>query len=203
MQETSFYPRYKVKDSSDVLTISLLGIVALIYSFLRLGAIPGNIVVLAFYLFFIAWFSRLYIRRIVFTSSYFLVESYLRPSQKFNYSDVIDMGSSKIKMRSGEVSFAAMSNVAQLHAVFFELMREGKIDIDQFENKALDEEIVLNKSFWPSVVISAILSGIFLVYWFYHQSHFNLLGILIVLSLIGMVVPSVIQWLYKKHMNDQ
>ena len=203
MQETSFYPRYKVKDSSDVLTISLLMTAALIYSFLRLGAIPGNIVGLAFHLFFIVWFSRLYIRRIVFTSSSFLVERYVWPAQNINYSDVIDMGRSKIKTRSGKISFAAMSNVAQLHAVFFKLMREGKIDIDQFENKALDEEIVLDKSFWPSLVISVVLGGIFLVYWFYHQSRFGLLGILIVLSLIAVVVPPAVQWIYKKRMKDQ
>ena len=203
MQDTNFYPIYKVRDSSDVLTISLLMTVALIYSFLRLGAILGNIVGLFLQLFFVVWFSRLYIRRIVFTSSYFLVERYISPKQKINYSDVIDMGRSKIKTRSGEISFAAMSNVAQLHSVFFELMREGKIDIDQFENKALGEELVLHKSFLPSLVISAVLSGIFLVYWFYHQSRFNLLGVLIVLSLIAVVVPSAVQWIYKKRMNDQ
>ena len=203
MQETSFYPRYKVKDSSDVLTIGLLMTVALIYSFLRLGAILGNIVGLIFHLFFIVWFSRLYIRRIVFTSSSFMVERYVWPVQNINYSDVIDMGRSKIKTRSGKISFAAMSNVAQLHAVFFELMREGKIDIDQFENKAIDEEIVLDKSFWRSLVISVVLSGTFLVYWFYHQSRFSLLGILIVLSFVAVAVPSVVQWIYKKRMNDQ
>jgi hypothetical protein len=203
MQETSFYPRYKIRHSLDVLSLSLFLTVALIYSFLRFGAILENIVGLIFLLSFIVWFSRLYIRRIVFTPSYFLVERYVSPAEKINYSDVIDMGRSKIKTRSGEISFAAMSNVVELHSLFIGLMREGKIDIDQFENKAISEEQVLQKSFWPSILISTVLSGIFLVYWLYHQSRFSLLGILIVLSLIAIVVSSVVHWLYKRRMNKQ
>jgi hypothetical protein len=203
MQETSFYPRYRIRDSSDVLSLSLFLSMALLYSFLRLGPILGNKVGLVFLVSFIAWFSRLYIRRILFTASSFLVERYVWPSKEIDYSDVIDLGSSKVKTRKGEISFAAMSNIAELHSLFFELMRQGKIDINQFENKAIGEELVLQKSFWPSLVISAILSGIFLVYWFFHQWRFSLLDILIVLGLIVLVVSSVVHWIYKKRMSRQ
>jgi hypothetical protein len=126
---------------------------ALLYSFLKVGAVWGNLVGLGFLVFFVVWFSRLYIRRIVFTSSHFLVERYVWPPKKINYSDVMDMGVSKVKTRSGEISFAAMSNVAELLSLFIGLMREGKIDIGQFENKAIREEQALRKSFWPSILI--------------------------------------------------
>jgi hypothetical protein len=177
--------------------------VALLYSFMRVGAILGNWAMLGFLVFFIVLFSRLYIRRIVFTSSYFLVERYVWPLKKIEYSDVIDMGTSKIKTRSGEISFAAMSNAAELLSIFIGMLREGKFDVEQFENKALNEEQVLRKSFWSSLLISAVLNGLFLVYWFNHQSRFSLLGILIVLSLITTVVVWVVDWRYKRLMSNQ
>jgi hypothetical protein len=203
MQETSFYPKYTIRGSSDVLSISLLLILALLFSFLRLGAILGNIVGLGFLVFFIVLCSRLYIRRLLFTPSYFLVERYVWPSIKIDYTDVIDLGLSKIKTRKGEISFAAMSNVAELYSLFFELIQQGKINVDQFENKAIGEELILDKTFLPSLVISAVLSGIFLVYWFFHQSRFSLLGMMIVLGLIAVVVSLVVNWIYKKRMNGR
>jgi hypothetical protein len=203
MQETSFYPRYKIRDSSDVLSISLLMAMALLFSFLRVGAILGNIVGLAFLVFFIVLSSRLYIRRIVFASFSFLVERYVWPPKRIDYSDIIDLGIAKVKTRRGEISFAAMSNLAELHSLFSELISQGKIDTDQFENKVIGEELVLQKSFWPSAIISAVLGGIFLVYWFYHQSQFSLLGILIVLSLITVVVSLGVDWIYKKRLKDR
>src|SRR5919106_118561 len=114
MHETSFYPKYKIRHSLDVLSISLLLTLVLLYSFLKVGSRLPNIVGAGFLLFFIIQFSRLYIRRIVFTSSYFLVEKYVWPSMKIDYSDVIDMGASKVKTRRGEISFAAMSNFREL-----------------------------------------------------------------------------------------
>lgn len=91
MQEIVFYPKYMIRHSWDVLSIGLLLILALSYSFLRVGLSLPNLVRVGFLLFVILQFSRLYIRRIVFTSSYFLVDRYVWPSMKIDYSDVIDL----------------------------------------------------------------------------------------------------------------
>ncbi len=91
MQEIVFYPKYMIRHSWDVLSIGLLLILALSYSFLRVCLSLPNLVGVGFLLFVILQFSRLYIRRIVFTSSYFLVDRYVWPSMKIDYSDVIDL----------------------------------------------------------------------------------------------------------------
>ena len=111
MQETIFYPKYLIKHSLDVLSISVFLALALAYSILKLGPTVPNVFGIGFLLFFVTLFSRLYIRRIVFASSHFAVERYVWPSIKIDYSDVVDLGASKIKTQSGEISFAAMSNI--------------------------------------------------------------------------------------------
>jgi hypothetical protein len=187
----------------DVLSLSFFLAIALLYSFLKLGAILGNIAGLAYLVFFFLRFSRLYIRRIIFTPSYFLVEKYVWPSKKINYSDVIDLGISKVKTRRGEISLVAMNNIAELRSLFIDLLRQGTIDIDQFENKAIGEDLVLDNSFWPSLVVTIVLSVIFLVYWFYQGSDLSLLDVLIILSLVAVVVTSAVQWIYKRRRRDQ
>jgi hypothetical protein len=158
---------------------------------------------LATLLSFVLWFSRFYIRRIVFAPSYFLVEKYVGSSKKVDYSDVFDMGISKIKTKRGEINLAAMSNVTELHSLFFELMKQGKIDVDQSENRALIEDLVAEKSFTPALLISALLTIAFLVYAYYHQPRFNSLVTWLVLILIISVVSPVVHWIYKRRMNDQ
>ena len=188
-----------IRHSWDVLIISLLLTLVLLYSILKVGLILSNVFGIGLLLSFIIFFSRLYIRRIKFSSSDFLVERYIWPSMKIDYSDVTDMGASKVKTRRGEISFAAMSNFAQLQSVFFELMRQGKIDIERFENKALNEERALQKSFLPSIIASAVVGGLFMLYWFYHQSEITLIGICLVFGFTDLVITSIIYWINKKR----
>lgn len=201
--EISFYPKYMIRHSLDVLLISLLLMAVLLFSFLNVGPSLVNFVGVGFLLLFILEFSRLYIRRIVFTSSYFLVEKYVWPSIKIDYSDVIDMGASKVKTRRGEVSFAAMSNFRELQSLFIELLRQGKIDINQFENKALNEEMALRKSFLPSIIISVVLGGTALLYWYYHHTDLALAGGWLVFALIIFAIVSIIYWIYKGRTKIQ
>jgi len=199
MQETSFYPRYTIRGSSDVLSLSLLMSGALIFSFLKVGASMNTLLGVMFLTLFIIRFSHMYIRRIVFMPSYFLVEWYVWPSKKVEYSDVIDLGFFRVKTRKGDVSFAAMSNLAQLQAIFSKLIQQGKIDSNQFEEEVVIEELALQKSFLPSMVISIILVGAFLFYWFYHQSRFSIIGVYLVLIVIGIMVTLGVHWIYKKR----
>jgi hypothetical protein len=192
MEETRFYPKYMIRHSIDVLSLCLFVVLVLLFSFLEGVLSWVNIIGVGALLSFIIFMSRQYIRHIVFTSSYFLVERYVWPSKKIDYSDVIDMGAYMVKTRKGEISFAAMSNVTELQSLFFELMRQGKIDIEQFENKALKEEWVRRKSFWPAMVVSLALWGIFLMYWLYHPSDFTLIGLGLAAYILGEVISSVI-----------
>ena len=197
MRETTFYPRYTIRGSADILSLALLQGGVLLFSFLKFGATLQNLGLLLFLVFFIVWFSRLYIRRIVFMPSYFLIQRYGWASMRITYLDVIDMGRSKIKTRKGEISFAGMSNVAQLHSLFFEKMRQGQIDIDQFENKALAEEFVLEKSFQPAFAISFALFVIFFFYCVYHRPRLSSLEMWFGFTVIVLVIPFIIYCINK------
>jgi hypothetical protein len=203
MQEIIFYPKYMIRHSWDVLSISLLLALALGYSILKVGLTVSNIIGIGFLLSFMIFFSRLYFRRIIFSSSYFLVERYVWSSMKIDYSDVIDMGTTKVKTRRGAISFAAISNFAELQSLFLQLLRQGTIDIEQFENKALNEEVALHKSFLPTILAAAILGVSFLLYWLDHQSEFTLIGIWIVFGSLVLVIFWIIYLINKKRTKIQ
>lgn len=203
MQKTVFYPRYTIRGSADVLSIGLGLIIVLAFSFLKFGVILLNFAILLVLIAFITFFSRLYIRRIIFTPSFFLVEKYVWPSTKIGYSDVIDMGIWTIKTKRGNISLAAMTNVAQLHPIFIELMKEHKVDVEQSENQALLEELVLNQSFWPTMIISAVLVILFFIYDYYSKSRLNALFYLLVPVVTILVVSSVVDWFYKRRIKER
>src|SRR5260221_3262166 len=102
MQETIFRPKYSIRWNWDVLSISLGLLIVLLFSFLKFGITLSNIALLIVLIFFLAYFSPLYIRRIVFASSFFIVEKYFWPSKKIEYSDVVYVGPSKVKARKGD-----------------------------------------------------------------------------------------------------
>jgi hypothetical protein len=203
MKETAFYPRYTIRSSADVLSISLGLTIVLAFSFLKFGAILLNFAVLVGLIGFIIFFSRLYIRRIVFTPSYFLVEKYVWSPKKIGYSEVIDMGIWTIKTKKGDINLAAMTNVAQLHSMFIELMKEHKVDVDQSENQALREELVLDQSFWPTIIISAVLIILFFIYDYYSESRLHELFFFLIPIVIVLVVSFVVNWFYQRRIKDQ
>ncbi|MBL8078712.1 MAG: hypothetical protein JNM55_12165 [Anaerolineales bacterium] len=206
MSETIFKPKYSPSGSFDVLGLCLLLIVVSLLSFIKFGVDLTTILAFSFLILSVVNFSESYIRRVIFTDSYFIVEKYVWPSKKIAYSDVIDFGFSKVKTRKGDVSFAAMDNAAELHALFSEFIQEGIINRNLFENKAVVEELALKKSFLPAVVITQILNGAFLIYWFYNPSRFSILGFWLVILLIilaGAMVMLSIYWINKKRIKLQ
>jgi hypothetical protein len=205
MLETIFRPKYSPSGSYDVIGIGLLMAIAILFSYIKLGMDLQTILAFSFLVFFIINFSHLYIRRIVFTDSYFIVEKYVWPSKKIAYSDVIDLGVSKVKTRRGDIIFV-MDNAAQLYSLFSELIQQGKIDRNLFENNVNAEELGLKKAIRPAMIISAILNGIFLFYWYYNQSRFSTLGfwfVIILISIVGTVVLFTIYEINKKRIKRQ
>ncbi len=199
MQKEIFKPRYSIKGSWDVLSLSLLMIIALLLSFLKFGVSFSNVFETAFLILFILYFSRNYIRRIEFKSSCFVVEKYVWPSKKIDYSDVTDLGMFKVKTRKGDVSFGSMSNAKQLHLLFSELIKQGKINKSQIENKVVIQEINFRKSIIPTIVISSILWGVVLYFWPYGTSRFSGIGIWFSLFIIFVLVMLVINLVIKKR----
>jgi hypothetical protein len=206
MFETVFRPKYSLSGSFDVLSLSLLMAIVLLFSYIRFGIDLSTILGSLLLLFFTTNFSQLYIRRIIFTHSYFIVEKYVWPSRKIAYFDVIDLGFSKVKTRRGDISFASMSNAAQLHSLFSELIQQGRIDGNLFENKVIVEELALKKAILPTMAISIVLNGVFLFYWYYNQLRFSTLSfwlVIILIILVGTVTMLAIYWINKKRIKLQ
>src|SRR5215216_4812885 len=97
MQETVFYPKYLIRHSLDVLSLGISLAIALVFAFFRSGPSLSNIIGVGTLIIFILSFSRLYIRQITFFDAYFVVHRYVWPPLRFDYSEIIDMGASKIK----------------------------------------------------------------------------------------------------------
>jgi hypothetical protein len=206
MLETIFRPKYSPRGSYDVLGISLLLAIVSLLSFIKFGIDLTTILAFSFLILFVINFSELYIRRVIFTDSYFIVEKYVWPSKKIAYSDVIDFGFSKVKTRKGDVSFSAISNAAELYSLFSKLIQQGKIDENLFENKVIIEELALRKAILPTIVISMVLNGIFMFYWYYNQSRFSTLSfwlIVISICLVGTVAMLIIYKINKKRIKLQ
>jgi len=166
MQKEIFKPKYSIKGSWDVLSLSLLMIIVLLLSFFKFGVRFSNVSDFVFLIFFMLYFSRNYIRRIVFKSSCFIVEKYVWPSIKIDYSDVIDLGMFKVTTRKGDVSFAGMSNARQLHVLLLELVKQGKIHKMQIENKVVTKEINFRKFIIPTIVVFYIVWRILIFLYF-------------------------------------
>lgn len=154
---------------------------------------------------FVVWVLHLLIRRIVFSQSTFYIEKYTWPSKRIKYSDVIDLGNTRIKTRNGDVILAGMSNAPELIEQFRELIEQGKINKGQIENKLVQEEATFRKSIIPALFVSFILWALVLYFWPYHHLIFNdggiwqfLFGVLFLLVVIFLVVLLITQWLFKK-----
>jgi hypothetical protein len=154
MKKSIFRPRYSFKNFLDVITLGLLLFFTLAFSYLKKGLTPTNIFGWIFLGFFVVFILHFLIRRIVFSESTFYIERYFWSSKKIGYTDVIDLGNTKIKTRRGEISFAGMSNAPELLAQFTRLIEQGKIEQNQIENKVVVQETIFRKSIIPALVVT-------------------------------------------------
>jgi hypothetical protein len=198
MKDTIFLPKYSFKKFLDVIIIILLLIFSLVFSYLKIGFRSAHIFGWIYLVFFLGWISHFLIRRIVFSRSTFYVEKFVWPAKTFEYTDVIDLGKTKIKTRRGEISFAGMGNAPELLSRFTELIEQGKINKRQIENKVVIQEIIFRKSIIPSIVVSSILWGVTLYFWPYYHYRFGILGICFSLFVIFVLVMFIFQWIIKK-----
>lgn len=205
MKNSTFRPRYSLRNFWDAITLGLLLLSTNVFSYLKTGFSPMTIFGSIFLLPLVVWVLHLLIRHIVFSPSSFYVEKYIWPSKRIKYSDIIDFGNIRIKTRNGDVILAGMSNAPELIEQFNKLMEQGKIDKDQIENKLVREEATLRKSILPAFAVSFLLSALVLYFWPYRHPVFNdggiwlfLFGMLLTLLGIFLVVLLVVQWIIKK-----
>jgi hypothetical protein len=200
-----FYPKYRIRGSSDVLSLSLFGSVVVAGLFIWGGTSPLSLFLLLINFLFVLSFSGQYVRRIEFTSSYFLIIRYTRLPKKVNYSDITDLGYYTVKFRSNEISFTAMDNLRELHTIFLKLVEEGKIRKTNLEHKAANEEWVNAKAFRPAIVACIVLSIPVFFFWIRYLGdlsfYLGLLGLLVMELSMCFAVIAAFQWYYKRRMK--
>jgi hypothetical protein len=201
MKDIIFRPKYTFRYNWYVIVLSLLLIFMAIFYFSKVGIDLQGIFLLVLLGYFLAFFSRDYIRRIVFTSSSFSVEKYVWVSKKIEYSDIVDVGISMIKTRRGNIVLAGMSNVAELLYLIKELIEQKKINEKQIENKVVVEESILSKSYLPSIVISALLWVSLMYFWPVYRSRFGGIGATLSFTLIFASVLLIMQWIIRRSLK--
>lgn len=120
-----------------------------------------------------------FVKRIVFDTHSFSIEKYLWPTKTIEYTDVIDIGTTLIKTRNGNVSIQLMSNADELRTIFSELIQQGKISHYQLENKVAAQEILGQKALLPAAIISFVLWVVTSFIWPYEKSLFRDLSFLV------------------------
>ncbi len=150
------------------------------------------------------WWMHSLIRRIVFTPSAFIVERYIWPSKKFIYTDVIDIGISKIKTRKGNIVFWGMNNRIEIVNLFMQLIEHGKIRPHQIQHKILLQESIHYKIIIPSLVISFILWCAVLYLWQYRFSDLvNLLILPLSFAPFFLIVYYMVYWITKRRLKNK
>ena len=179
VQQTVFKPKYPVRVYLGFFLIILIELYLLSQLLFSADTRPENIFLAGFFALVIALTPYTFVKRIVFDMHSFSIEKYLGPSKTIEYTDVIDIGTTLIKTRNGNVGIQLMLNADELRTVFTELIQQGKISHYQLENKVVVQEIVSRKAFLPAAIISFVLWAVTSFIWPYEKSLFRDLSLLV------------------------
>ena len=160
---------------------------------------PANILGAVFFGLILMITPYALIKRIVFDASSFSVEKYFWPTKTIEYAEVVDIGTTMIKTRHGNIGLQSMMNTDELRTLLRELIERGKISRYQIENKVVAQEIISKKALLPAGIISFILWAVTLFVWPYEDSLFR------DLSFLAFFIPIylVVYWLLKRRVENQ
>lgn len=199
MKQQIFEPKYPTKMYSLILFIPMA-------AFFLWKLVAGkdtsteNIFATIFSVLILALAPYALVKRIVFDANAFSIEKYIWPTNTIAYADVIDIGLTVIKTRSGRIGIGAMVNADELHNIFGELIEQGKINRYQIENKIVVEENISRKALLPAVITSSVLWVVIMPFiWPYEESFFR--G----LSFFAFFIPIyiVVYWFLKSRSDNQ
>lgn len=197
MQRTDFRPKYTFKSLLDVLLISFGLLFASLFSFWRLGLDLSTLSAVFFLFCFCFWWMHDLVRYIVFTASALHITWYFLPPKTINYIDIIDVGFSKIRTKTGYIKLAGMSNAMELLNQVSDLIKQGVLDQNQIEMKLMLEEAIDQKSTLPALIISFPLWGMLFYFWPYHHNWFSSIGIGVSCGIIFFIVISIVRQIVK------
>jgi len=149
---------------------------------------PENIFGAGFFGLMLALMPFVFVKRIVFNATSFSIERYLWPAKTIEYSEVIDIGTTMIRTRNGNLVIQSMRNGDELRKILTDLVEQGKINRYQIENKVIAQEVISKKALLPAGIISFLLWTITFFVWPYEESLFRDLSLLVFFIPIYIVV---------------
>ena len=179
MQQTVFKPKYPVRMYLGLFLTILIELYLLSQLLSGADTRPDSIFLAGLFGLILAIAPYTFVKRIVFDTHSFSIEKYLWPTKTIEYTDVLDIGTTLIKTRNGNVSIQLMSNADELRTIFSELIQQGKISHYQLENKVATQEILSQKALLPAAIISFVLWGVTSFIWPYEKLLFRYLSFLV------------------------
>ena len=201
MQDNVFLPKYTYKSLIDVLLISLGLLVISIFGIWRHGLGLDNFISLSAFVLFCFWWMRDLVRRIVFNSSSFSVERFLLPTKIIDYTEISDIGFSKVQTQKGEISFSGISNTQELLLIFVDLIKQGKVEKEQLEMKIVVEDEIWNKSIVLTAFFSFPFCALVFYVWTFYDYWFSAIGVAVSCGLIIYIVGFIVQQTQKKRLE--
>lgn len=199
MQEVIFKPKYPAQLTFGSFVLIPIEFYILWQIFSGKDASPENIFGAVFFglLLVIPLFA--YVKKIVFRVNNFSVEKFVLPTKTIEYTDITDVGATVLKTRTGGLSLRAMTNADELSSILAELIKQGKINRHQLENKVDSRAIIFRKALMPAGIISLVLWVVTFFAFPYKDSFFR------DLSLLGFFIPVyiVVYQILKKRAGNQ
>ncbi len=200
MQEKIFQPKYSAILYFGLFSLVLLELIML-WQFISGKNSSSTSIFFAVFLGLIdAIIPFVIIKRIVFSANAFTVEKFLLPTKTIEYTDVVDIGTTIIKTKNGNLAiYRSLLNSNELRNILTGLIEQGKISSTQIENKVKSQEIRSGTAYFFAMIISLVLWGVTFIIWPYKDLLFR------DLSLLGFLIPIyiVVYWVLKNRADRQ
>jgi hypothetical protein len=193
MEEKIFEPKYTAKLYFGLLSIVLFDFLMLWQIISGKDSSPVTIIFAAFITLFIAVLPYVFMKRIVFKANAFTVEKFLWPTKTIEYTEVVDIGTARIKTKNGNLSLQAMMNSDELRNILTGLIKQGKISSYQIENKLVSQEKMSRKARTLAIIFSTVLWVVTTLIWPYRDSLFRDLILLVFFIPIYIVIYMVLK----------
>jgi len=152
-----FYPKISLTDVPGVYPASLLEFFLLALIILDILSGFWVLILVAFLGLLSVYYPYTIATRIIFSEYTFTIEKILYPAKTYLYTDVVDVGKTVIMARKGNFPLTIMGIHGELYGIFISLIKKGKINQEQLENKIRINESAKAFSMLPAMIISFIL----------------------------------------------
>ena len=193
MVDQIFTPKYKY--NFFVVFIGAIFIEILIgYMLIEFGAETTLVIGFIIIGLLILMIPYAYIKNIIFQADGFIIRKFILIEKHYPYSEITDIGYTRIKTRSGNLSLSGMQNGFELKSAFDEFVKAGRINKHQLEGQLVKDEEITRKAMTISLPIAIVLWSIaFIMFQPRESKSIMQMSLLIVFLLVYFIVHHVIK----------